>query len=133
LAQAGVIRAPVHELVLLLGNVTAAVPVQLERQGGHPGSGQGGASYTGAVLGATGWVRATKSPPHLQPQHAKPILFVVERHALDEAGEVLGPSVGCLGGRDVHTSELVMTGRRGEVEPMSGGRVIRSQRAKAGQ
>ena len=37
LAQAGVVLAPVRDLVLLLGDVVAAVLVQLERQGGHPG------------------------------------------------------------------------------------------------
>ena len=36
LAQAGVISAPVRDLVLLLGNAVTAVLVQLERQGGHP-------------------------------------------------------------------------------------------------
>ncbi len=39
LAQAGVIRAPFHELVLLLGNAVAAVLAQLEQQAGYPRSG----------------------------------------------------------------------------------------------
>ncbi len=61
LAQAGVICAPIHDLVLLLGNMVAAVLVQLERQNGCPRSGQGGASYAEPVPDATGQVRATKS------------------------------------------------------------------------
>jgi len=39
----------------------AAVLVQLERQGGYPGSGQGGASYAAPVPDATGQVHATRS------------------------------------------------------------------------
>ena len=61
LAQAGVILTPIHELVLLLGNVVTAVLVQLERQGGLPRSGQGGACYAEPVLGTTWRVRATRS------------------------------------------------------------------------
>ena len=68
-AQAGVICAPaaeqrsqrVHDLVSLLGNVVAAVLVRLERQGGRPRSGQGGASDAEPVPGITGRVHATRS------------------------------------------------------------------------
>jgi len=53
LAQAGVILTPVRDLVLLFGDMVAAVLVQLKRQDGCPRSDQR-ASYAGPVPGATG-------------------------------------------------------------------------------
>ncbi len=41
MAQAGVILAPVRDLVLLFGDMVAAVLVQLDRQNGCPRSDQG--------------------------------------------------------------------------------------------
>jgi len=70
LAQAGVIRAPVHELVLLLGNRVAVILVQLERQYGYPRSGQGAASHAEPVPDATGQVRATRSVALAKAQQA---------------------------------------------------------------
>src|SRR5215218_11177646 len=45
LAQGGIILGPVRDLVLLLGNVVAAVLVQLKRQGRIRRSGEGRTSY----------------------------------------------------------------------------------------
>jgi hypothetical protein len=54
LAQGGIVIAPVRHLVLLFGDVTATVLVQLERHGGDPGSGEGHISYAVSVSGAIG-------------------------------------------------------------------------------
>ena len=68
LAQAGVIRAPVDNLVLLLGDVAAAVLVQLERQDGHPGVGGGTNLLHCSGCGTTGRIHATMPPAKLPYQ-----------------------------------------------------------------
>src|SRR3954451_1933497 len=54
LAQGGIIRSRVGDLVLLLRNVVTAVLVQLERHGGHPRLRKGRSSYVGPARSATG-------------------------------------------------------------------------------
>src|SRR3954470_9561377 len=58
-AQALVVLPPIHDLALLFGDVAAAVLVQLEGQGGHPGSGEEPPYYFSPAPGATGRIRAT--------------------------------------------------------------------------
>ena len=62
LAQGSVMRGHVGASALLLGNVVTAVLVQLERQSGHPGSGEEQASYTNSPPETTERIRATESP-----------------------------------------------------------------------
>jgi hypothetical protein len=54
LTQAGVVLMPVPHLALLLGNMMAAVMVQLERQGGRSGIREERSSYVGRACSATG-------------------------------------------------------------------------------
>src|SRR4051794_19813029 len=58
-AQALVVIAPVRDLVLLLRDVVASVLVQLEGQGGHPGSDGGLPCYLDRAQGATRGIPAT--------------------------------------------------------------------------
>src|SRR6185503_4312491 len=58
-AQALVVLAPVRDLALLLRDVAAAVLVQLEGQGGHPGSDGGLPCYLDRAPGATRGIPAT--------------------------------------------------------------------------
>src|SRR5215218_8085205 len=59
LAEAGVVLTPVRYLALLLGDMVAAVLVQLEGHAGHPGAGEGSSCYSGSACSATGQIRAT--------------------------------------------------------------------------
>src|SRR5215218_6262097 len=63
LAEAGVVLTPVRYLVLLLGDMVAAVLVQLEGHAGHPGTGKGPSCYSGSTCSATGWIHATTPHP----------------------------------------------------------------------
>src|SRR4051794_35138728 len=58
-AQALVVIAPVRDLALLLRDVAASVLVQLEGQGGHPGSDEGPPCYLDRAPGATRGIPAT--------------------------------------------------------------------------
>src|SRR5215210_27264 len=58
-AQALVVIAPVRDLALLLRDVVASVLVQLEGQGGHPGSDGGPPCYLDRAPGATRGIPAT--------------------------------------------------------------------------
>src|SRR4051794_13201367 len=58
-AQALVVIAPVRDLALLLRDVAASVLVQLEGQGGHPGSDGGLPCYLDRAPGATRGIPAT--------------------------------------------------------------------------
>src|SRR3954447_22756190 len=58
-AQALVVIAPVRDLALLLRDVVASVLVQLEGQGGHPGSDGGLPCYLDRAPGATRGIPAT--------------------------------------------------------------------------
>src|SRR4051812_20786028 len=58
-AQALVVIAPVRDLALLLRDVVASVLVQLEGQGGHPGSDGGLPCYLDRAQGATRGIPAT--------------------------------------------------------------------------
>src|SRR5215212_9471237 len=58
-AQALVVLAPVRDLALLLRDVVASVLVQLEGQGGHPGSDEGPPCYLDRAPGATRGIPAT--------------------------------------------------------------------------
>src|SRR4051794_13529099 len=58
-AQALVVIAPVRDLALLLRDVVASVLVQLEGQGGHPGSDGGPPCYLDRAPGATPGILAT--------------------------------------------------------------------------
>src|SRR5204862_2324623 len=58
-AQALVVIAPVRDLALLLRDVAASVLVQLEGQGGHPGSDGGPPCYLDRAPGATRGIPAT--------------------------------------------------------------------------
>src|SRR5215207_3929927 len=66
-AQALVVIAPVRDLALLLRDVAASVLVQLEGQGGHPGSDGGPPCYLDRAPGATRGIPATtcREPLHL--------------------------------------------------------------------
>src|SRR4051812_3427498 len=115
-AQALVVIAPVRDLALLLRNVAASVLVQLEGQGGHPGSDGGLPCYLDRAPGATRGIPATtchltefgviaaKGPVHTSkliaaledpasdlPQAARAILAVLveELRSLDERVAVL--------------------------------------------
>src|SRR3954467_5127711 len=57
--QALVVIAPVRDLALLLRDVVASVLVQLEGQGGHPGSDGGPPCYLDRAPGATRGIPAT--------------------------------------------------------------------------
>ena len=59
LVQGRVVGGRVGDPAFLSWDVTAAVVVQLEGQGGLPRSGQGQASYVSPPCGATGYLRAT--------------------------------------------------------------------------
>src|SRR3954464_10050506 len=61
-AQALVVIAPVRDLALLLRDVVASVLVQLEGQGGHPGSDGGLPCYLDRAPGATRGIPATTCP-----------------------------------------------------------------------
>src|SRR3982750_1146502 len=61
-AQALVVLAPVRDLALLLRDVVASVLVQLEGQGGHPGSDGGPPCYLDRAPGATRGIPATTCP-----------------------------------------------------------------------
>src|SRR3954447_8789166 len=58
-AQTLVVIAPVRDLALLLRDVAASVLVQLEGQGGHPGSDGGLPCYLDRATGATRGIPAT--------------------------------------------------------------------------
>src|SRR3954449_11578524 len=58
-AQALVVLPPVRDPALLLGDVVASVLVQLEGQGGHPGSDGGLPCYLDRAPGATRRIPAT--------------------------------------------------------------------------
>src|SRR5215204_1004431 len=58
-AQALVVLAPIRDLALLLRDVAASVLVQLEGQGGHPGSDGGPPCYLDRAPGATRGIPAT--------------------------------------------------------------------------
>src|SRR5215218_3638489 len=62
LAQAGVVLTPVRYPALLLGDMVAAVLVQLEGHAGHPGAGEGSSCYSGPPSSATSWIHATTPP-----------------------------------------------------------------------
>ena len=66
LPQAGVIRRPVRDLVRLSRDVTAAVLVQLEGQGGHPGSAREHSPTTPGAPSPTS--RPIRAPRFLPPQ-----------------------------------------------------------------
>ena len=61
-------RDSVRDLALLLWDVVASVLVQLEGQGGHPGSGEEPPCYFSPAPGATGRIRATTC---LDPEEEK--------------------------------------------------------------
>src|SRR4051794_24085460 len=68
-AQALVVLAPVRDLALLLRDVVASVLVQLEGQGGHPGSDGGLPCYLDRAPGATRGIPATTWSAEVR-QHA---------------------------------------------------------------
>ena len=68
LAQAGVIRAPLRDLVVLLGNVAAAVLVQLRGKMGIQGSEEEQTSYIAPSCDTTGRSHAAGHPAKLPYQ-----------------------------------------------------------------
>src|SRR3954464_12436116 len=66
-AQALVVIAPVRDLARLLRDVAASVLVQLEGQGGHPGSDGEPPCYLDRAPGATRGIPATTCPTRVTP------------------------------------------------------------------
>src|SRR3954463_12188765 len=75
LAQGGIVLGPVRHLVLLLGNVVAAVLVQLERQGRLPGIRSGAHPLPPPPPATTQPIRATRLRLSYLSAHARAWLY----------------------------------------------------------